>query len=47
MRRSIAVFRYDRDPASDPPNFFITKYEAQDRVEKGYASYIGPNGIRL
>lgn len=46
MRKPIRVFSHDSDPASDSPIFFISIHDAEDRVTKGYASYLAPLAIQ-
>lgn len=46
MRKSISVFSHAANPAIDQPDFFITRHEAEDRVNKSYAHYISATAIQ-
>jgi len=36
MRKSVAVFMHDANPAIDAPAFFITRTEADTRIGKNW-----------
>jgi len=46
MRKNISVFNHDRNPATDSPNFFITRHEADERVNSGFAHYLSDKSIQ-
>jgi hypothetical protein len=46
MRRSVSVYSHDSNPAIDSPSYFISRSEADTRIDKGYAVYLSTDSIR-
>lgn len=46
MFKSISVYPHSSNPVVDPPKFRITRFEADERVNKHYAFWIAPNAIQ-
>jgi hypothetical protein len=47
MSKPIRVYSHDSNPAIDKEKFCTTRHDADDRVAKGYACYIGFNRLQL
>jgi hypothetical protein len=45
MRKNVSVYSYDANPRIDPPVFYITRSEADVRIDRGYAVWLGPKSI--
>jgi hypothetical protein len=44
--KAVRVFAHDSNPANDPPVFFISRFDAEYRVTKGYARYLSANAVQ-
>lgn len=47
MRKTISVFSHDSDPAFDAPLFFVSRYDADTRINSGCARYLSPSAVQL
>lgn len=46
MRKPISVFSHDSNPLLDSPVFFITRFDADQRISAGYSVSISANAIQ-
>jgi hypothetical protein len=46
MRKCVAVFTHDANEMVDSPSYRITRQEASERLERGYAVWLSPDSIR-
>lgn len=46
MRKNVAVFSHDANLAIDPPTYYVTRTEAELRIGRRYAVWLGPKSIQ-